>query len=317
MRLRNTIKMVFATFGTTYKVLLYKLVIYTLIAVAAYFAIAPNFNAILEASKLPDLIKSFGEVIMSFFNDTMAPETAQKVFTQNLGHFNDYLKGNMSDIYIVLILLGLFLILLNFLDNLGIFALGEIVNDHMQSLADRGFVISIFKDLKKALLFSLIEVGTNFVFFASSLAISLAIYILGFDAIGLLAIFFAIIAFITIYALKQAFTTDFMPAIIVDGKTIGEAFKESIKIKKGVFGKTYSNYITLALTIMFMNVSFAICTFFTGLLITIPLSLLIIVAFQCVNYFTVKGKKYFISSDEIIVPKGAKEDLSLVADIDE
>ena len=48
-----------------------------------------------------------------------------------------------------------------------------------------------------------------------------------------------------------------------------------------------------------LNVMAAICTFGSALIVTIPTSYLLFICIQYVNYYTVKGKKYFITYDRI------------------
>ena len=43
----------------------------------------------------------------------------------------------------------------------------------------------------------------------------------------------------------------------------------------------------------------AICTFGSALMVTIPLSYLLFICVQYVNYYTLNGKKYFITYDRI------------------
>jgi hypothetical protein len=51
--------------------------------------------------------------------------------------------------------------------------------------------------------------------------------------------------------------------------------------------------------IIIVNVLSAITTFGSALLITIPTSYLLLICIQYVNYYVIKGKKYFVTFEEI------------------
>ena len=51
--------------------------------------------------------------------------------------------------------------------------------------------------------------------------------------------------------------------------------------------------------VIILNVIAAVCTFGSALLITVPASYMLFICVQYVNYYTIKGKKYFITYDKI------------------
>ncbi len=316
MRLKNTIKVIFASFATTYKLLLYKLIVLAVLATVGYFVIVPNFKYLIIDSHIKDLVISGADVVTSIFTGVPSVTEARVPFTTALQGFREYIAGDLSGIIWLLVVLMLLFVVGGFFNNLANYATGEVVDDHMSSLSHKGFVVSIFKNLGKSSIYSLIEVGVSFLSFAIGTAFFLLIYITLFDVIGVVAVFFGIIIYIFCFAIKNSFLSDFMPEIIA-GSGIKKAFKESLKLKSTTFVSVLSNYVTIGLFVMYMNVSFAICTFFAGLIVTLPLSTIIITSFKMVNYYTNRGKKFFISHDEIITPKVAKEDLELIKNLDD
>ena len=61
MRLKNTIKIIFTSFRVTYKLLLYKLIMYAVLATVGYFLIVPNFRQVLIDSHINELIVAGGD----------------------------------------------------------------------------------------------------------------------------------------------------------------------------------------------------------------------------------------------------------------
>ena len=84
-----------------------------------------------------------------------------------------------------------------------------------------------------------------------------------------------------------------------DGKKLGEAIRYTNKKEKKQRSKVFSSYVITVYVIIILNVIAAICTFGSALLITIPMSYLLLICEQYVHYYTMKGKKYFITFDRI------------------
>jgi hypothetical protein len=101
------------------------------------------------------------------------------------------------------------------------------------------------------------------------------------------------------HALKLSIVGHWMPAMTADGKTLKGALGYLEKGESRQFGKTYSLYMVLVYCVIICNVVAAICTFGSALIVTIPLSYLTFICVQHVSYYTLKGKKYFISHDRI------------------
>ena len=100
-------------------------------------------------------------------------------------------------------------------------------------------------------------------------------------------------------ALKLTFTSPWMPAMVADGKKLGEAIRYTNKREKRQVGKMLAMYLVTAYLIIILNAIAALFTFGSALLLTIPTSYLLLISQQYVNYYTMKGKKYFITYESI------------------
>lgn len=316
MRLKNSIKLVFANFGIIYKTMLYKLILTFVLGLIGGLVLIPNFKWIIEESKVAALVGSGWGVIRALFTNGEIGAAAS-AFKSNLEIFESFLANNMDKMYGVLIVIGVLYFAGVFLSELGDYAVGEITDERMSSLSNRGFCVCLFKNLGKACLFSLIDLAITFVFTAFSGLVVVCLFKFTFKYIGAATVFFAILFMLGFNALRKTFLTDFMPNLVSGKMKIPKAFKTCAAVKKNNFLKIFSNYFTLNMFMLFLNVSFAVCTFFTGLLITIPMTTVIAVAFRFVNYYTLNGKKFYITYDDIITPKAASEDSVLMDKIDE
>ena len=77
----------------------------------------------------------------------------------------------------------------------------------------------------------------------------------------------------------------------------------SFRGAKGRFGALFSTYLVTAVLILCVNVLFGLASFGAALLITIPMSYLMLICIQFVSYYHFGKKKYFLSEDVIILPK--------------
>lgn len=68
---------------------------------------------------------------------------------------------------------------------------------------------------------------------------------------------------------------------------------------------------------MCVNVLCAFATFGAALLVTVPVSYLIMLCVQFVGYYTFEKKKYFLTEDTVIRPKEEKTNDNYYDDFDE
>ena len=90
-----------------------------------------------------------------------------------------------------------------------------------------------------------------------------------------------------------------MPAMTSDGKRLKDVFRLRNKAERKQRVKAFATYVVSVYVVIIVNVIGAVCTFGSALLITVPASFMLFVCLQYVYYYTVTGKKYFITYDRI------------------
>ena len=83
--------------------------------------------------------------------------------------------------------------------------------------------------------------------------------------------------------------------------SIGQAIRFGDKQQRKQWKKVFSTYIVTIYVVIIINVIGAVCTFGSALLLTVPASFMLFICEQFVNYYTVQGKKYFITYDRIAI----------------
>ncbi|MBR2321954.1 MAG: hypothetical protein IKA57_07425 [Clostridia bacterium] len=300
MRFANSIRLLMEDFKHAFKLLLYRAVM-TLIVIALCSAfVLPELMEIAEADVTKTLIHNFKNIFLSFVgHDTTSPsEYVKMVFGENgnLKQLFDYIISMRLELILVCIGCVLVYLLKRYVDTLVYFAMGSIINDKMATYTDTPFFTTFIANLGKASKYALLYVPVVFLFDVGTL--SLCFVLLHFLPL-LAALFLSVTLIVALQSLKLTFTSQWMPAMTTDGKRLGEAIHTTNKREKRQVGKTYCLYVVTVYLIIILNAMAAVFTFGSALLLTIPTSYLLLICEQYVNYYTMKGKKYFITYDTI------------------
>ncbi len=114
------------------------------------------------------------------------------------------------------------------------------------------------------------------------------------------------LAFVCLEALKMTFISAWIPAVITDGCGVAEGMKKSFRMVHG-FGGRFSSFFMTIYLIVVLNVLFAVCTFGSMLIVTVPASYILLLALQLVYYYEDTGKKFFLSFRKISGADGKPE----------
>ena len=300
MLFRNAFRLLTENFKNVYKILLYKLLV-AVVALALYAVlILPEFTQIWNNAITVELRES----VASFFSALFAANAAElsaiqeQIFSADglLERFWELLVSKLTPIIFTVLACIVVHLMKRFVETLYYFAVGSTVNDKMSTYAETPVLSSYVANLGKASVYSLVYVPVVFLFDLLTIGGILLLMTL----LELLpALFFSVTLLVLCQSLKLTFTGHWMPAMIADKKRLKDAFKYENKVEKKQRFKIFANYIVTVYAVIIVNVLAAISTFGSALLITIPASFGLFICEQFVNYYTIKGKKYFITYDRI------------------
>ena len=114
-----------------------------------------------------------------------------------------------------------------------------------------------------------------------------------------MALFLTVTEIVLLQALKLTLTSPLLPGMTVDSKKVFQAFRYEGEREKKQIGKVFALYFVTLYMVIIVNVVAALCTFGSALIITLPTSYVLLICEQYVVYYTLKGKKYFITYDSI------------------
>jgi hypothetical protein len=269
------------------------------IALCSAFVL-PEIMEILEADVTKEFIANFKNIFLSFVeHDTTSPsEYVKMVFGKdgNLKKLFDFIITMKLELLLVFIGCILVYLIKRFVDTLVYFTLGSIINDKMSTYTDTPFFTAFIANLGKASKYALLYVPIVFLFDVG--ALFLCFVLLRFLPL-LAALFLSVTLIVVLQSLKLTFTSRWMPAMTTDGMKLGAALRPANDIEKRQVRKTYCLYVVTVYLIIIFNAIAAAFTFGSALLLTIPTSYLLLICEQYVNYYTMKGKKYFITYESI------------------
>lgn len=299
MRFRNAFLVLLENFKNTYKILLYKLIV-ALVCTALYCAlILPEMNVIFSSAEWLTLKQD----VLAFFTAFLPTSSVEQFETVrdrlvngSLPAFLQMIWGQAAGILVRFALCAVVYLLQRFVDTMCYFAVGSILNDRMRAYSDTPFSRAYLTNLSKSAKYSLLYVPIGFLFDLASILICVAV----FEFVTLLyAPFFCVTAIAISQALKLTSTSHWMPAIVADGTTLRGAMRSLSQTDKKQRPKVFAANLAAVFGIITVNVLAVLCTAGSALFLTIPASYLFLLCLQFVNYYTVTGKKYFITYDNI------------------
>lgn len=304
MRFKHSLLVFIDNIATTYKVLIYKLIVLVIVTALSLAVILPSLNAVQSTAEYVAL----SEEIKAFFADISALkvtnlDTSFGNIKAELGDFIQVLTSNgllAIDIVCAIVIAFIYY----FLTAIGDFGLGETLNNRMMLRAHTPYAATLLKDLRRASLYAIIYTPISLLFYAIGGVIIWAIAFKALSFAPILAkLFVAATLTILLFALKFAFTTDWMPHLLHTNCSNRKAIAYCLKPKKGAFLRVLSTLIFMVILIYVINTVCCLFTFGAALILTIPAGTMLLTCYQFVNYCDNNSLKFFIDDYVIIGPQ--------------
>ncbi|MCD8205960.1 MAG: hypothetical protein LUD29_05045 [Clostridia bacterium] len=303
MRFKQTFHVFVDNFSTTYKLLLYKIIVWVIFGAAAFGALYPIIHKIGSSDEWQTLVENVRELVRTMFN--FSEGDASEIWTLVLDSFKDVWKvvQGMS-VRVALSLTGFVLILLveRFFQSLGHFAASSVIHDKMVMQAKTPFLTAYTRHLAKASLYSVIFVPLTFVYDVACIALLAYIFTLLISNI-FLWLFLFILLFVILMIVRQTMTSDWIPSILFGGCGPARAMKPTFSRKGKGTWSVLSNYVVYVLLVIAINVAALFFTFGVGLFLTLPASYIVLLSFQNVNYCDTNDLPYFLDKNTIVRPE--------------
>ena len=300
MLFKNALRVLAENFKNVYKFALYKIVL-SLLAISLCTAILyPQLSGIFSSSEMVKFSSDIKDFFGAFFSvNADKLEMAKQSLLQEDGSLQMLLSliaSKSTGIIVACIGCVIVYFIGKFFDSLGCFAIGVSLNDKMSAYAETGFFGGLFTRFGRACKFAILYASVSFGFELACLAV--LIFLLSACKSALVAVFLSITLIVLLQTLKMTIAGNWLPAMVSDDETLPTSMHKVNK-RRYFFWKMFSTYLVACYTVLILNVSSAVFTFGSALLLTLPISFMLFICVQFVSYYTVCGKKYFVSFNSI------------------
>ena len=310
MNFKHAISLFANNINLSFKALLYNLIVFALFSALFMLVVNVNLSVITGSEEAAALLASVTNAFGTFISGDYS---FVGEFNASLSAFLTLIGEHLSSIFWVIGLGFIILYLAGVALGIGNYTLVKLVDAHMATISKPGFIETMISTLKSSVpfeaLFTLIKIVMVFVVVAIG-------YFVGWLTIRFLSAFAFIVAVWVVIFLAALFFTAtalFRPSVI-NGLGVKAAFKARITGKQ--FWANLAAYVLSITVAIVINVLFFLTTFGAGVIISGALTGLFFSCLQLVIYYGINNRKYYIDFDNIVTPKGLREDKDLLDKVD-
>ncbi len=323
MVFKNALNLLIDNFVLNFKLLLYKIIIGVLAIALSAALLYPTLNMLFTSSAFNDvldLLHQFFKALASgdsAFLAGFAPELQDKISA-----LLAFIRERSSNVVFFFVSLTAILLITRFLGGMGNYVFGKVLDDRMSSYAKTSVSGAFVSNLGRAALWHVVYVPVTFVYDILVVALCYVFFLilLSIISVGVIAsvvaLMLSVALLIASQAVKLTLFSDAVPAMVSDGMSLGAALKKSFRIGRSRFASLFATYLITVYIILLVNVLGAIASFGAALLITIPMTYIMLIAIQFVSYYEDNKKKYFLAADNIVKPKEDKSEENFYDDFE-
>lgn len=298
MSYKNSFKLLTSNFSLVWKQLAYMITLCLLMFALSYGFAIPTLN-LLEKN---NVIK---EISLIFETIYTAPKEVVTAISNTFIHLTEVISSNFGKIWFSLLSTTILVHLLyQWFKNVSFYNLASLMHYHMTSFVEIGYTRNLISNLKPGAKYAFAKTILQIPFTLAKLTIIYAYFKIAVSPIGILiGLFITSSAIILLSSLELTLFTG-MTGVFFENEDINP-FKAFFKGNTTIFKKfprVFSNSIITTLTIIVINIFLGIFTLGSGLLITLPASMVFIAIFELSSYLGVKGERYYLSKTIIATP---------------
>lgn len=310
MLTKGALSIVGSRFSLVYKVILYIVICIFIFGVIGYAGLAQTLRPIMSEVADVEIGQTFVKYITSLFRGVIETpgEDGEAVnmydlLINKIGDIKDIVVNNINTVISGLIVLLLIIFIFGLFYTALFYPSTKILSEFMSSNSKYGFSSCYIATLGRSMLFSL-----------SSMVISIVYYLLTITAsfgLAYLASKWSVFVGFTVFflgiglavSIKGALFLGWLPAYVVDEKSIGESMKTSFKMANKSFWSNLIVLYTFYLIFIAITINLAIVTFFTAVPFFLGFILVFNQAYALTSYYHYKGYKYYKDAQTVVDPK--------------
>ena len=297
MSYKNTMKLFASNFTLVWKQLSFMFLVLLAASLFSYTLAAPTIE-LLKANGI-------GEDFKILFNTVYSsPSELSLTIGETSKHIISVLVDNFSTIWLSFCgTLVVCVIIPYVLIQMSVYNISSILYQKFTMNMNANYLQNGIRTLKHSLRYAL----ANLIFvlpFIATVVLMIEFYLISantiLSAIIGMVVFMALL--IIVLALKVSIFTNYTAYMVENDADPFIAFGKGFAKAMKSFWKIMSISIILVLTIIFVNGFIAVFTFFSGLIVTIPATFVLVAIYNLVTYFNEKGVRYYLSNTIIYNP---------------
>ncbi len=283
---------------------------FTVFATGVWLTLKISLRPFLE--KLSPVLKDVIELLKGLVqggaaNSSTVTEQASSVLVADFEAFLAYINGNVNSIALAGLICVLIAYLYRFFAGISDSTTMILVNGHMSSLTHGKYLGAMFENLRKIVVYQLIDAVLSIVYYALVFVLEYLLlrYVAQYAAVPV--VFFGVCAFFFAATLYATCMSQVMTNMLVGGMGLKEAFAKGLFPKKQYFWKMFAAYLSVIIICVYLSISTAVFTFGVGTVMVLSFFTVMKVCMKLVDYYIINVKKYFIDYDNIVIPKELRE----------
>ncbi|MBE5742634.1 MAG: hypothetical protein E7360_04895 [Clostridiales bacterium] len=315
MRAKNALKIAVSNYALVFKNLLYKVIMFVIFSFTLSLILRIRLQPFFDVIR--PVFKDFGSIITSVLSD-VDYASAAAALSADFNAVITFLSNNIGNIVLTVVIIAVVFIFYRFLTGISDCTLMILVNGYMTDMSHRGYIGTLVENLKKILVYQLIDGVCSIIHCAIVGLIIWGVFKLTILIMPLSALFLTTLIVVLAISIYCTVMSQVMSNILLgDCKSVKKAFLTGLTPKREYFGKMFAAYLTVVVILLYFHITATVFTFGVGELLLIPFGSLVIVCMKVVDYFTINKKKYFLDYDHIVVPKELREnDEKLLSDVE-
>ena len=291
---KNSMKLLTSNFSLVWKQLAYSLIRLTIILGLTMLVSRPIVNLLTEQG----FFQSITTTWQSVYTNT---ETFFVALKDCIQQFFSIISQHIGNLRASIVLFFIVIVIINaFLKYVGKYALTYVAHNNFTSLTKCNYSHSIISNIKNILKYSACRFLLDLPFTALKMLFIYIYCVMAQDFVmAIVGITLMIVLFTITYALQISVYNGLAAEQISHNKHPFKSVLKTYSSSKELL-KIFSNAIIVVVTIIVVNVIIGIFTVGAGLFITIPASMVLVVIFELISYYTQTKQRYYLSATVIV-----------------
>ncbi len=305
MKVTNGIKIAMANKPLCYKMLFSR----TIITVIAYAVCLLMANIVVQDILRSQEIKDFfGFAVSELKNFILGNSSTNQELSANLNfHISATLKmleSKLTDIIWKVVIILLIIQVAKFFTSICDYVMAVNVNEHMSSVRHAEFFTTLVEHISPAIRYALYCVISLLLYNTLIATISALLFILLIEYIGFFTFTF-VLCFILFADAFRLMLVGMVPAkMVCENCGVMRAFKDAFKaLTFKLMLERFISYFIMRLIHISVTILMCVSTLGVSFIVTIPFFSVTYMSVRFVDYYTVHHRKYYLTFDEIVVPK--------------